>query len=203
MTISNSELVKDYSKYLIFNKPQYTQELSKYLSYDIYYQAKQITSINKYNEAKELIKTSLKYHSENMEAQIEQEKLDVVIKTTDIKNAVADENKKTPLDINKILKEHQQIIFDNYISNNPNREKAFLSANAIFEYERATNYLNIDSYNSVNPGYIMMVFGEYDKAEEFFKRNSSALGFYDLGVLNLLRNDYTKFALYINKALCT
>jgi hypothetical protein len=201
LTISECDLVNDYYNYIKYNKPQYSQELSKYLSYDLMYQAKQTFSHNNYKKADELISKSLKYNRENVEAKIEQRKLEVVIANNPEVKQQNNPNDKIEFDLKQILRELEQSIFDNYLSENPDRNKAFISASAIYEYEKENNFSNTNCYNTVNPGYIMMVFGQYDKAQEFFKRNQSALGFYDYGVLSLLRNDLNNFATFINKAL--
>jgi hypothetical protein len=59
-TTSECDLVNHYYDYIKFNKPQYSQELSKYLSYDLMYQAKQTYANNHYIKADELISKSLK-----------------------------------------------------------------------------------------------------------------------------------------------
>ena len=46
-----------------------------------------------------------------------------------------------------------------------------------------------------------MVFGEYNKAKEFFLRNNTALGHYNNAVLLLLQNDFKNFSHWLNTAL--
>ncbi len=202
-TISNSDYIYDLSSYIKNNKPQYSQELSRYLSYDILYQAKHNMSNNSYKRSQELLLKALKHNNENKEAKLEQTKLDVILKTSTISENESSEIAKAQFDIPSLLRNHELEIFTNYISESPNRQKAFASALAIYDYEKEVNFKNINSYNSVNPGYIMMVFGEYNKAKEFLSRNNSALGYYDHAVLHLLLNDFKNFSLYINKAMLT
>lgn len=200
-TILSCDLVSDVLNYIKTNKPHYSQELSKYLSYDILYQAKQNVSTSNYSQAQTLIKKSLSHFQENKETILEQTKLDVIVKTNPVVSTNNNQVQKQLLDIPKILSEHQQTIFDNYISDNPNRQKAYQSALAIYDYEKVTNFKNISAYNPVNPGYIAMVFGEYDKAKEFFSRSISALGYYDYAILFLLQNDMNNFILFLNKSI--
>lgn len=201
LTISNCDYIEDLNTYIKINKPQYSQELSKYLSYDILYQAKQNMVNTSYVKSQDLLLKALKYNNENKEAKLEQTKLNVILKTNKVVENVSTDVAKIQIDIPSLLKEHQHEIYANYISENPNREKAFASALAIYDYEKEVNFKNINSYYSVNPGYIMMVFGEYNKAKEFFSRNNTALGHYDNAVLHLLQNDFKNFSHWLNTAL--
>ena len=70
LTISNCDYIEDLNTYIKINKPQYSQELSKYLSYDILYQAKQNMVNTSYVKSQDLLLKALKYNSENKEAKL-------------------------------------------------------------------------------------------------------------------------------------
>jgi hypothetical protein len=203
-TVNSCDKVLNYRKYIEANPPVYSQELSKYLSYDLMYQAKQENNQGNYIRAKSTISKAIVKNSINAEAKVEQTKIEVKLasspKNSNVSETVTsfDTNK---IDYSSVLRKHEQEIFNNYISDNPNRQKAYEHAKAIYDYERENDFKYVSSYNPVTPGYIMMIFGKYNIAKEFFKRTQTALGYYDLGVLSLLMNDKVEFNKNINNAL--
>lgn len=199
-TVSKCDEIFNISSYLIENKPNYSQDLSNYISYDILYQAKYNEKSGNFVKAKSLAEKSLLFKKDNKETQLVISRVEVKQKliTTEKSNQID----KNDISIENILKTHERELLSNYISLNPDRQKAYSHAIAIYEYEKPVNFINANKhYNSVNPGYLLMVFGEYQKANEFFLTSTDALGLYDQGILQLLLNNYKDFSTKLNQSL--
>ncbi len=198
-TISKCDKVSDLQKYLLMNKPQDSSETASYISYDMLYQSEVNESTGLYDRAMTLAGKALKIKSDNKECRLFIKKLEDVEKRESIQNSKQIE--KEAVNWEKIVSKFETDLIDSYISTKPDRQKALLSAKAIYQYEKEHNFALVNAaYSANNPGYIMMIFGHYQKAEEFFRLSKDALGQYNLGVLNLLHNDGNGFSDKINKA---
>lgn len=202
-TINRCDSVLFYHNYIENNAPTYSQDLNKYLSYDLMYQAKREHKQGCFAKSKSTISKAIVKNKINTAAKVELTKIEVKNESSistntkeDIKSV--DTNK---IDYPSILRKHEQEIFNNYFSENPNRQKAYEHARAIYEYESSNDFKYINYYDPVIPGYIMMIFGKYVIADLFFSKTQNALGYYDKGVLSLLLNNKPEFKKYINHAL--
>lgn len=202
-TTNSCDRVLNYREYIEANPPVYSQELNRYLSNDLMYQAKQENTRGDYMRAKSTISKAIVKNRINAEAKVEQTKIEVKLSNHRENNVVESKNlfDTNKIDYSSVLRKHEQEIYGNYISDNPNRQKAYEHAKAIYDYEIENDFKHINSYSPVNPGYIMMIFGKYDLAKEFFTRTETALGYYNRGVFNLLMNNKTEFNKNINEAL--